>query len=706
MMVIVHGSPLYQWDINRQLLIDSADLGSDFVIHCCYTEDSNALVVEPKTVGDKVLINIPNILLQRFGSLRVYVVTEGDTVYDATFYVMARPKPDDYVYTETEVLSYVTLSKRMDELEKNGVSEEKIANAVGDYLSEHPITENDPTVPAWAKASEKPKYTAKEVGALSPKDITLAEHTDGLIYLFVNGEPVGIGLNLSGGGNVEPDIPDVPDEPIEPDTENLYKAVTWNTQWSYNCGSNEDAKYTAWCPHNLQYDKTRNIFVFLQCHRASHTGAYSNMTLCALNPENPLEYEMLNCPTYAGLGALLITEDGTWYIWDNLKRYTSTDGGTTWKTEYMKAGLTARFGIYEIDGVLYAGDDSGNAGVYRISKDYGITWEEKNFGVPYTDCEASFCKFKGTIYAFLRKNTTETDDPNYLYAAIYKSTDGENWEFVNDDKLLAKSSYCCPVAFDDYIAIAHISRADRHLYYTVWDGNESFETTDFGVVGGKDGDFHTPSLAFGNGYACIAFMNFTFGTSYTSAYNVCQNNWVVGTYDNTKETLVVSFEKLTYTGSDTAEKVKNLGFTSAYPEGSEIKAHGTVRKGLGNDNDYPIYIYNPDDRMVNFYAGRYGNERFRNGKALTFGCVAGTTTEIGTGTCAFEINGKYYHITNRDSSEHHCIQWKPIINESSTVTDAYPTEEVSTQIQVPANSYKNITDATPYQLTYKQGTLV
>ena len=171
MMVIVHGSPLYQWDINRQLLIDSADLGSDFVIHCCYTEDANALVVEPKTVGDKVLVNIPNILLQRFGSLRVYVVTEGDTVYDATFYVMARPKPDDYVYTETEVLSYVTLSKRMDEFEKNGVSEEKLAEAINDYLSEHPITETDPTVPAWAKQSEKPKYTASEIGALSQDEL-------------------------------------------------------------------------------------------------------------------------------------------------------------------------------------------------------------------------------------------------------------------------------------------------------------------------------------------------------------------------------------------------------------------------------------------------------------------------------------------------------------------------------------------------------
>lgn len=197
MMLCVHGSPLYQWDINRQLLIDSADLGSEFVIHCCYTEDSNALVVEPKINGDKVLANIPNILLQRHGNLRVYVVTEGDTVYDATFYVMARPKPDDYVYTETEVLSYVSLSKRMDELEKNGVSEDKIAKAVGDYLTEHPITESDPTVPAWAKESEKPKYTADEVGAL-PKDTPIPS-IDGLATeKYVDEKVAGIKIPESG----------------------------------------------------------------------------------------------------------------------------------------------------------------------------------------------------------------------------------------------------------------------------------------------------------------------------------------------------------------------------------------------------------------------------------------------------------------------------------------------------------------------------
>lgn len=102
-MVCVHGSPLYQWDLNRQLRIDTVDVHSNFVIHCCHKEDMSALVVEPIFDGDVILVNIPNILLQRSGFLRVYVVTEGDTIFDTSLYVIARPKPEGYVYTETEI---------------------------------------------------------------------------------------------------------------------------------------------------------------------------------------------------------------------------------------------------------------------------------------------------------------------------------------------------------------------------------------------------------------------------------------------------------------------------------------------------------------------------------------------------------------------------------------------------------------------------
>lgn len=46
------------------------------------------------------------------------------------------------------------------------ISPEDIANAVQEYMTAHPFTETDPTVPEWAKNPTKPEYTASEVGAL------------------------------------------------------------------------------------------------------------------------------------------------------------------------------------------------------------------------------------------------------------------------------------------------------------------------------------------------------------------------------------------------------------------------------------------------------------------------------------------------------------------------------------------------------------
>lgn len=58
------------------------------------------------------------------------------------------------------------LISRVDTLEKEPISEEQIEKSVKSYLEKNPIEETDPTVPEWAKAEEKPTYTAEEVGAL------------------------------------------------------------------------------------------------------------------------------------------------------------------------------------------------------------------------------------------------------------------------------------------------------------------------------------------------------------------------------------------------------------------------------------------------------------------------------------------------------------------------------------------------------------
>jgi hypothetical protein len=78
------------------------------------------------------------------------------------------PKNDVYM----DIVQMVEdLNTEIEELKKGGASEEQIADAVEDYLTKNPINESDPTVSEWAKAPEKPTYTAKDVGALSQNEL-------------------------------------------------------------------------------------------------------------------------------------------------------------------------------------------------------------------------------------------------------------------------------------------------------------------------------------------------------------------------------------------------------------------------------------------------------------------------------------------------------------------------------------------------------
>lgn len=67
---------------------------------------------------------------------------------------------------ETHADVILDLISRVDTLEKEPISDEKIEKSIKSYLEKNPIEETDPTVLAWAKEKEKPTYTAEEVGAL------------------------------------------------------------------------------------------------------------------------------------------------------------------------------------------------------------------------------------------------------------------------------------------------------------------------------------------------------------------------------------------------------------------------------------------------------------------------------------------------------------------------------------------------------------
>ena len=112
---------LFQWDTGRRVqIIPEAGTTLDEV-HFANNQNPLALIKTPEDGG---IVAIPDALLQTSGRVAVYAVTvtsDGRRTVDSTrLPVIAREKPDDYVYTEEELLTYKTLEKRLDQIEENG----------------------------------------------------------------------------------------------------------------------------------------------------------------------------------------------------------------------------------------------------------------------------------------------------------------------------------------------------------------------------------------------------------------------------------------------------------------------------------------------------------------------------------------------------------------------------------------------------------
>lgn len=117
------GGDLFQWDVGRKVTLALPDGEIASVVEFTINNEANALVVDVK--GNEA--EIPNILLQTAGGLRMWAVTVTADGRQTRRYgsepVYGRAKPDDYVYTETEVKRYEDFEERIKALEENGVGE-------------------------------------------------------------------------------------------------------------------------------------------------------------------------------------------------------------------------------------------------------------------------------------------------------------------------------------------------------------------------------------------------------------------------------------------------------------------------------------------------------------------------------------------------------------------------------------------------------
>lgn len=156
----------YQWDINRKLIVNDESIKQ---VHFCNRTGDCSLVCETYKEDNMLVVDVPNILLQQDWRVRAYAYDGNATLHEALYDVKKRTKPDNYVYTETEILKYESLKERVDQIEENGVSDETVAKAVGDYLKE-----NDITVDLTGYATEK--YVDDAIAAIEIPEVDLTDY--------------------------------------------------------------------------------------------------------------------------------------------------------------------------------------------------------------------------------------------------------------------------------------------------------------------------------------------------------------------------------------------------------------------------------------------------------------------------------------------------------------------------------------------------
>lgn len=187
---------LYQWDQGREIAI-SADTD---VVDFAHKNDAEAVRVKPAVKDGVLTASIPNSLLQSSQQIVAYLVKGDQTIYGQVLPVIPRQKPAEYVSQPDQIYSYVSLDKRIDELQAfvteldipsiDGLAGEDYVN---DQVKAHNIDDQChadlrrniksakemaddarqkiEAIHDWAKQPEKPPYTADEIGAAKATEL-------------------------------------------------------------------------------------------------------------------------------------------------------------------------------------------------------------------------------------------------------------------------------------------------------------------------------------------------------------------------------------------------------------------------------------------------------------------------------------------------------------------------------------------------------
>lgn len=118
-MKILDGRTAFaQWDKDVKITADNLKVGDE--IHFDNGTAKTALVLKAYQDGERVVVDVPNIFLKKPFPITAYRYVEGAdgsyTKETRTFNIKRRPKPEDYVYTQTEVFNFYDLKKEIEDI--------------------------------------------------------------------------------------------------------------------------------------------------------------------------------------------------------------------------------------------------------------------------------------------------------------------------------------------------------------------------------------------------------------------------------------------------------------------------------------------------------------------------------------------------------------------------------------------------------------
>lgn len=183
-VIRIIGTPLYQWELGRKISISTPEHTVINRVEFSHESDGESLLVIPREEDGVMVADVPNILLQSGSYIRVYLSYKDEKLLETAMVdilpVMKRPKPSDYVYTETEVLDYKNLEERVRVLEAAGASPEVIEQVVREYLAENPVQAG-----ATAEEAAQIAQNKADIEKLNT-DIYTKEEIDAIMGSYIN----------------------------------------------------------------------------------------------------------------------------------------------------------------------------------------------------------------------------------------------------------------------------------------------------------------------------------------------------------------------------------------------------------------------------------------------------------------------------------------------------------------------------------------